>query len=159
MTGVQTCALPILRVLALDVGEATIGVARSDALGITAQGLLSIFRESIKKDTTKIIDILREDDYSEIVIGMPLNTYSEAKNEQSIFTEKFADKLQNKLRSSGMSNIKVEFYDERFTTKMARDVLIQGGIKGKKQKDVIDKQAAVILLQSYLDKKSYRDER
>ena len=148
-----------MRVLALDVGEATIGVARSDALGITAQGLLSIFRESIKKDTTKIIDILREDDYSEIVIGMPLNTYSEAKNEQSIFTEKFADKLQNKLRSSGMSNIKVEFYDERFTTKMARDVLIQGGIKGKKQKDVIDKQAAVILLQSYLDKKSYRDER
>ncbi|EEU03099.1 RNAse H domain protein, YqgF family [Eubacterium saphenum ATCC 49989] len=148
-----------MRVLALDVGEATIGVARSDALGITAQGLLSIFRESIKKDTTKIIDILREDDYSEIVIGMPLNTYGEAKNEQSIFTEKFADKLQNKLRSSGMSNIKVEFYDERFTTKMARDVLIQGGIKGKKQKDVIDKQAAVILLQSYLDKKSYRDER
>ena len=148
-----------MRVLALDVGEATIGVARSDALGITAQGLLSIFRESIKKDTTKIIDILREDDYSEIVIGMPLNTYGESKNEQSIFTEKFADKLQNKLRSSGMSNIKVEFYDERFTTKMARDVLIQGGIKGKKQKDVIDKQAAVILLQSYLDKKSYRDER
>ncbi len=148
-----------MRVLALDVGEATIGVARSDARGITAQGLLSIFRESIKKDTTKIIDILREDDYSEIVIGMPLNTYGEAKNEQSIFTEKFADKLQNKLRSSGMSNIKVEFYDERFTTKMARDVLIQGGIKGKKQKDVIDKQAAVILLQSYLDKKSYRDER
>lgn len=148
-----------MRVLALDVGEATIGVARSDALGITAQGLLSIFRESIKKDTTKIIDILREDDYSEIVIGMPLNTYGEAKNEQSIFTEKFAGKLQNKLRSSGMSNIKVEFYDERFTTKMARDVLIQGGIKGKKQKDVIDKQAAVILLQSYLDKKSYRDER
>ena len=148
-----------MRVLALDVGEATIGVARSDALGITAQGLLMIFRESIKKDTTKIIDILREDDYSEIVIGMPLNTYGEAKNEQSIFTEKFADKLQNKLRSSGMSNIKVEFYDERFTTKMARDVLIQGGIKGKKQKDVIDKQAAVILLQSYLDKKSYRDER
>ena len=96
-----------MRVLALDVGEATIGVARSDALGITAQGLLSIFRESIKKDTTKIIDILREDDYSEIVIGMPLNTYGEAKNEQSIFTEKFADKLQNKLRSSGMSNIKV----------------------------------------------------
>lgn len=148
-----------MRVLALDVGEATIGVARSDALGITAQGLLTIFRESIKKDTTKIIDILREDDYSEIVIGMPLNTYGEAKNEQSIFTEKFADKLQNKLRSSGMSNIKVEFYDERFTTKMARDVLIQGGIKGKKQKDVIDKQAAAILLQSYLDKKSYRDER
>ena len=148
-----------MRVLALDVGEATIGVARSDALGITAQGLLTIFRESIKKDTTKIIDILREDDYSEIMIGMPLNTYGEAKNEQSIFTEKFADKLQNKLRSSGMSNIKVEFYDERFTTKMARDVLIQGGIKGKKQKDVIDKQAAVILLQSYLDKKSYRDER
>ena len=133
-----------MRVLALDVWEATIGVARSDALGITAQGLLTIFRESIKKDTTKIIDILREDDYSEIVIGMPLNTYGEAKNEQSIFTEKFADKLQNKLRSSGMSNIKVEFYDERFTTKMARDVLIQGGIKGKKQKDVIDKQAAVI---------------
>ena len=148
-----------MRVLALDVGEATIGVARSDALGITAQGLLTIFRESVKKDTTKIIDILREDEYSEIVIGMPLNAYGEAKNEQSIFTEKFADKLQNKLRSSGMSNIKVEFYDERFTTKMARDVLIQGGVKGKKQKDVIDKQAAVILLQSYLDKKSYRDER
>lgn len=148
-----------MRVLALDVGEATIGVARSDALGITAQGLLTIFRESVKKDTTKIIDILREDEYSEIVIGMPLNAYGEAKNEQSIFTEKFADKLQNKLRSSGMSNIKVEFYDERFTTKMARDVLVQGGIKGKKQKEVIDKQAAVILLQSYLDKKSHIGER
>ena len=139
-----------MRKIALDVGDKTVGIALSDELGITAQGLMTLERVGIRKDTTKILDLVKEHNCDTIVIGLP----KKLDGTDSIQTEKvyeFRTMLENKMRSSKMGHIKIEFYDERFTTVMAERVLIEGDVRREKRKSVIDKQAAVIILQSYLD--------
>lgn len=136
--------------IALDVGDKTIGVAVSDPLLITAQGITTIERVGIRKDAGKVMDLVREHDCDTVVIGLP----KKLNGTDSIQTEKvyeFKTMLENKMRSSGMSEIKIVYQDERFTTVMAEKVLIQGDVSRKKRKKVIDKQAAVLILQSYLD--------
>ena len=136
--------------MALDVGDKTIGVAVSDALLITAQGITTIERIGIKKDTTKVMEMIKEHDCDTVVIGLP----KKLDGTDSIQTEKvyeFKERLENKLRSSGMADIKLVYQDERLTTVMAEKVLIDADVSRKKRKQVIDKQAAVIILQSYLD--------
>lgn len=139
--------------MALDVGDKTIGVAVSDSLHITAQGITTIERIGIKKDTTKVLDLIREYDCDTLIIGLPKNL----NGTDSIQTEKvyeFRTKMENKLRSSGMGDMKVEYQDERLTTVMAEKVLIEADLSRKRRKEVIDKQAAVLILQSYLDSHS-----
>lgn len=141
------------RIMALDVGDKTIGVAVSDSLHITAQGITTIERIGIKKDTTKVLDLIREYDCDTLIIGLPKNL----NGTDSIQTEKvyeFRTKMENKLRSSGMGDMKVEYQDERLTTVMAEKVLIEADLSRKRRKEVIDKQAAVLILQSYLDSHS-----
>lgn len=136
--------------MALDVGDKTIGVAVSDALLITAQGITTIERVGIKKDTTKVMEMIKEHMCDTVVIGLP----KKLDGTDSIQTEKvfeFKERLENKLRSSGMADIKLVYQDERLTTVMAEKVLIDADVSRKKRKQVIDKQAAVIILQSYLD--------
>ena len=136
--------------MALDVGDKTIGVAVSDALLITAQGITTIERVGIKKDTTKVMEMIKEHMSDTVVIGLP----KKLDGTDSIQTEKvyeFKERLENKLRSSGMADIKLVYQDERLTTVMAEKVLIDADVSRKKRKQVIDKQAAVIILQSYLD--------
>jgi len=138
------------RILALDVGDKTIGVAVSDALSIIANGVTTIERIGIKKDTGKVIDYIREYDCGTVVIGLPLNL----NGSDSVQTEKvraFKEKLENKLRSLALQDVQVVFQDERFTTKLAEQVLIDGGVRRENRKKYIDKQAAVLILQSYLD--------
>ena len=137
-------------VIALDVGDKTIGVAVSDPLMITAQGVTIIDRIGIRKDADKVLKMIREYECTTVVIGLPLNL----DGSDSVQTQKVRDfrtMLENKMRSSGMAHIKIEYYDERFTTKIAEQVLIQGNVRREKRKDVIDKQAAVLILQGYLD--------
>lgn len=139
-----------MRKIALDVGDKTIGVALSDELGITGQGLTTIERVGIRKDCGKVMDIIREYDCDTVVIGLPLNL----NGTDSVQTEKvreFRTMLENKMRSTGMQKVNVVWQDERFTTVMAERVLIDADVSRKKRKDVIDKQAAVIIMQSYLD--------
>ncbi len=139
-----------MRKIALDVGDKTVGIALSDALGITAQGLMTLERVGIRKDTGKILDLVREYQCDTIVIGLP----KKLDGTDSIQTEKvyeFRTMLENKMRSTGMKNIKVEWQDERLTTVMAEKVLIEADVSRKKRKQVIDKQAAVLIMQSYLD--------
>lgn len=141
------------RIMALDVGDKTIGVAVSDSLHITAQGITTIERIGIKKDTTKVLDLIREYDCDTLIIGLPKNL----NGTDSIQTEKvyeFRTKMENKLRSSGMGDMKVDYQDERLTTVMAEKVLIEADLSRKRRKEVIDKQAAVLILQSYLDSHS-----
>jgi len=136
--------------MALDVGDKTIGVAVSDALLITAQGIMTIERIGIKKDTTKVMELIKEHDCDTVVVGLP----KKLDGTDSIQTEKvyeFKERLENKLRSSGMGHIQIVYQDERLTTVMAEKVLIEADVSRKKRKQVIDKQAAVIILQSYLD--------
>ena len=139
-----------MKKIALDVGDKTIGVAVSDALNITAQGVTTIERVGIRKDSGKVMDYIREFDCDTVVIGLP----KKLDGTDSPQTEKvyeFKTMLENKMRSSGLVNVKIEFYDERLTTVMAEKVLIEADMSRGKRKKVIDKQAAVIILQSYLD--------
>ena len=139
-----------MKKIALDVGDKTIGVAVSDALNITAQGITTIERVGIRKDAGKVMDYIREYDCDTVVIGLP----KKLDGTDSPQTEKvyeFKTMLENKMRSSGMGNIKIVYYDERLTTVMAEKVLIEADIRRNNRKQVIDKQAAVIILQSYLD--------
>ena len=139
-----------MRKLGLDVGDKTIGVAVSDPLLITAQGITVIQRVGIRKDAGKVIDYAKDYDCDTIVIGLPLML----DGSDSIQTEKVRDfraMLENKMRSTGLSHIKIEWQDERFTTKIAENVLIAADVRREDRKKVIDKQAAVIILQSYLD--------
>ena len=142
-----------MKKLALDVGDKTIGVAVSDALNITAQGVTTIERVGIRKDAGKVMDYIKEFDCDTVVIGLP----KKLDGTDSPQTEKvyeFKTMLENKMRSAGMAHIKVEFYDERLTTVMAEKVLIEADVSRKGRKKVIDKQAAVLILQGYLDSHS-----
>ena len=139
-----------MKKIGLDVGDKTIGVAVSDALNITAQGITTIERVGIRKDACKVMDYIQEYDCDTVVIGLP----KKLDGTDSPQTEKvyeFKTMLENKMRSSGMGNINIVFYDERLTTVMAEKVLIEADMRRNKRKKVIDKQAAVIILQSYLD--------
>lgn len=142
-----------MKAMALDVGDKTIGVALSDELFITAQGHSTIERVGIRKDTGKILDLVREHDCSVIVIGLPLKLDG-SDSPQTEKVREFTAVLENKLRSNSLQNIEIIYQDERFTTAMAQRVLIEADVSRKKRKTVIDKQAAVIILQSYLDTRS-----
>lgn len=140
-----------MRKLGLDVGDKTIGVAVSDELDITAQGITTIDRVGIRKDAGKVMDYVREYDCDTVVMGLPINL----DGSDSVQTEKvreFRTMLENKMRSSGMADVKVEWQDERFTTVIAERVLMEANMKRKSRKEVVDKQAAIIILQSYMDR-------
>lgn len=137
------------RILALDVGDKSIGIAMSDPLRITAQGLETYERIGIKKDTDYILSLIKDNNCDTLVIGLPLNL----NGSDSIQTEKvraFREKIENKLRSNGLSNVTVDWQDERFTTVIAEDILIAADVSREKRKTVIDKQAAVVILQNYM---------
>lgn len=141
-----------MRKLGLDVGDKTIGIAVTDELNIIAQGVTTIERVGIRKDTGKVIDYVKEYNCDTVVIGLPLNL----DGSDSIQTEKvreFRTMLENKLRSVALQNVKVVWQDERMTTSMAEKVLIEADVRRDKRKKVIDKQAAVIILSSFLDSK------
>jgi putative Holliday junction resolvase len=143
-----------LRIIGLDVGDKTIGMAVSDSLLISAQGLKTIERVGIRKDADKVLAIAKEYDCKTIIIGLPMKL----DGTDSIQTEKvreFKIMLENKIRSSGVKDIALVFQDERLTTVMAEKVLISGDVRRKDRKEVIDKQAAILILQGYLDRLSY----
>ena len=121
-----------MRILGLDIGDKTIGVAVSDPLFISAQGVTTIERIGVKKDTTKVLEYAKEYEAGTIVSGLPLML----SGEDSPQTQKVREFV---------------FQDERFTTKIAEDVLIAADMRREKRKTIIDRQAAVIILQSYLD--------
>ena len=117
-----------MRKLGLDVGDKTIGVAVSDELDITAQGVTTIDRVGIRKDAGKVMDYAREYDCDTVVMGLPINL----DGSDSVQTEKvreFRTMLENKMRSSGMADVKVEWQDERFTTVIAERVLMEANTK------------------------------
>ncbi len=143
-----------MRILGLDVGDKTVGVAVSDPLGIIASGVTTIERVGIRKDTGKVIDYIKEYDCDTVVIGLPLNL----DDSDSIQTEKvraFRKMLENKLKSSGpLSKVKVEWQDERYSTSEAEEVLIEANMSREERKKIIDRQAAIVILQRYLNRQS-----
>lgn len=134
------------RILGLDVGDKTIGVAISDLLGITAQGITTIRRESKQKDYNALEALIKEYNVKKVVVGMPKNMNGTI-GPQGEKVMKFAEKLKNKYK------IELIYIDERLTTVAAERILIEGDVRREKRKKVIDKVAATYILQSYLDSK------
>ena len=121
-----------MRKIGLDVGDKTVGIAVSDELGYTAQGLMTLERVGIRKDTGKILDLVKEYNCDTIVIGLN----KKLDGSDSIQTEKvqeFRTMLENKMRSTGMKGIEIVWQDERFTTVMAERVLIDADVSRQKK--------------------------
>ena len=133
-----------MRILGLDIGSKRIGVAISDALGITAQGLMTLHREKEPDITESLKDIMSKQKIKEIVIGLPLNMNG-SYGPQAKDAISFADNLKEKLK------IPVKLWDERMSTIEVERVMIQAGTSRAKRKKKIDKLAAQVILQSYLN--------
>lgn len=134
------------RIIGLDVGDKTIGIALSDLLQLTAQGLTTIRRESKVKDYAALKEIIDEYDIKKVVVGLPKNMNNTI-GPQGEKTMKFAEKIKNKF------NVEIIYEDERMTTMSAERMLIAGDVRREKRKQVIDKVAATYILQLHLDKK------
>jgi len=133
-----------MRILALDVGTKTIGVAVSDELRISSNGVKTIQRKSIKSDMNELKEIIGEYLPAEIVIGLPYREDgSLGKRGQDI--EEFSKKIENRFK------LPVVYYDESYSTVFAEKALIEADLSRKKRKKIIDKMAAVVILQGYLD--------
>lgn len=134
-----------MRILGLDVGSHTIGVACSDALLITAQGLETIRRVSKAKDFARLQAIVLEKDVHCIVVGKPRHMNGDhSENIDKI--EHFVEELRKV-----MPDMDFVYWDERLTTVMAHKELIAANVRRDKRKQVVDKMAAVFILQNYLD--------
>jgi len=134
----------MVRIAGLDVGDKTIGVALSDELGWIAQGLEVIRRKTLETDMARLAEIARQHSVERWVVGMPRNmngTYGPRAELTRAFMEQLAERL----------GLPVESYDERMTTKAAERVLLEGDVSRAKRRLVIDKMAAAVILQSYLD--------
>lgn len=133
-----------MRILALDVGTRTIGVAVSDELGITANGVATIRRKDIEYDKAELGKIIERYAPSEILVGIPYRSDGGVgKRGQEIM--KFADILK------GAFDLPVIYWDESFSTADAERFLISADVGRKKRKQVIDKMAAVYILAEYLE--------
>ena len=134
-----------MRILALDVGDKTIGVAASDLLLITAQGLEVIRRTSWAKDMARLGEIIREYEVSTVIVGFPKNMNGTV-GPRGEATIQFAEKLKSEF-----AGIDIRLWDERLSTVAATRSLIEADVSRAKRRLVIDKMAAVFILQGYLD--------
>lgn len=137
-----------MRKLSIDYGDARVGVAITDPLEITAQGLETIQRNNSDKNVLKRIEeILNQYDVDTIVVGMPLNLKGK-KTVRAEKTEKFIHKLKCKF-----NNIKIVSVDERLTTVQAHKTMNDLNINKHKKKDFVDTISAVYILENYINKK------
>lgn len=136
-----------MRVLGLDVGEKTIGVAVSDPLGFTAQGICTIKRKNINADLEEIDKYVKEYLCSTIVVGLPKNMNGTiGPSGERIL--RFAEKVEAK------TGVKIETWDERLTTVAAHRAMLEADLSREKRKKIVDKLAAMYILQGYLDRQS-----
>jgi putative Holliday junction resolvase len=131
------------RILALDLGKKRIGMAVSDPLGLTAQGLPTLQRTTLRADASAIDKICAERDVTLILFGLPLHMDGR-ESRQSQYTREFAQYLSERIGRQ------VQFWDERMTSIEAERVLKESGISIEKRAKAVDKLAAQILLESYL---------
>lgn len=133
-----------MRVLALDIGEKRTGVSISDGLGIAAHGFTTLEGPNMESTIVRVASIVEDEGVSEIVLGLPKNM------DGSI--GKMAEKVISfKENLASHINIPITLWDERLTTRYAEGLLIEADMSRKKRKKKIDKLAATIILQDYLD--------
>lgn len=141
------------RVLGLDYGTKTVGVAVSDELFLTAQGLETITRKDenkLRRTLARIEELVKEYEVSEIVLGYPKNMDNSI-GERGKATEEFRDRLEKRC------GLPVILWDERLTTMESERILMDGGIRREQRKKRIDWMAASLILQSYMDAKRSKE--
>ncbi|HET6176525.1 MAG TPA: Holliday junction resolvase RuvX [Candidatus Sulfotelmatobacter sp.] len=135
------------RILGLDVGARRIGVAISDPLGITAQGLETLHRKNKRHDFEHLYRVIREYEVKEIVVGLPLRM-SGAEGIQSEKMRAFAEELQKKFR------LPVHLWDERLTSAEANRFLRETDLSSEKRGRAVDRMAAILILQGWMEQRS-----
>ncbi len=133
-----------MRILGIDYGSRRIGLAVSDPLGITAQGVQTLFRKNIASDMKEIRDLIDEKDVVEVVVGLPKNM-NNTLGEKAKEVLKFIESLKTHI------SIPIKMFDERLSTVIGTRALNEANLSGKKRKKKIDMVAAQIILQGYLD--------
>jgi len=133
-----------MRILGLDYGSKRIGVALCDELGLTGQGLTTIVWKNRNQVLTALADLVRNHDVEKIVIGYPLRLDG-TEGIQCEKVSRFARLLEVRL------SIPVIKWDETLSSRTAEDILIQSGVRREKRKEIVDKMAAGIILQGYLN--------
>ena len=133
-----------MRIIGLDIGDRTIGVAVCDPLGLTAQGITTVKRKSVVLDIEEIAKICKQYNVESIVSGLPKNMNGTI-GPQGEKVQRFCEKLKETL------NLEVKMWDERLTTVAANRVMLEGDLSRAKRKKIVDKIAATFILQGYLD--------
>ena len=136
-----------MRILGLDIGQKTIGVAISDPLGFTAQGITTIRRKKKEEDINEVVNLCKEYSVETIVVGLPKNMNGSigfAGEKIMEFTELLKDSVE----------CKIELWDERLTTVAAHRAMLEADLSRSKRKKIVDKIAATYILQGYLDRLS-----
>lgn len=133
-----------MRMMGLDVGDKRIGIALSDPMGWIAQGHSVLHRTTLERDLKHLKDLCVELEIEKLVVGYPRNMNGTV-GPRALQTEEFGSKLQDYV------NLPLEYWDERMTTMAAERVLLEADVSRRKRRQVIDKIAAVTILQNYLD--------
>ena len=144
-----------MRIMGLDFGSRTVGVAISDALLVTAQGIETIQRKSpgkLRQTLARIQELTEEYQVEEIVLGFPKNM-NNTEGERCERTQEFKELLKKRC------NLPVVLWDERLTTVEAERSLMEGGVRREHRKSHVDRIAAVLILQGYLDARAFRAEK
>lgn len=134
-----------MRILGLDIGQKTIGVAISDPLGFTAQGITTIRRKKKEEDINEIVKLCKEYAVETIVVGLPKNMNGSIGFAGEKIME-FVEILKNSIEC------KIELWDERLTTVAAHRAMLEADLSRGKRKKIVDKIAATYILQGYLDR-------
>lgn len=132
--------------MALDVGDARIGIAYTDALELSVNPLESYVRKNTENDYIHIAKLIKDYRIERVVVGLPLNMDG-TEGDRVEKTKVFADTLKN------YTDVQMVWQDERLTTVTAERLLIEQGMRREKRKTVIDKVAAMVILSSYLESK------
>ncbi|WIG92604.1 Holliday junction resolvase RuvX [Myxococcus sp. SDU36] len=133
-----------MRTMGLDLGTKTIGVAVSDGLGLTAQGVTTVRRTSLKADLAALATVVSEHEVTHVVLGLPLNMDG-SEGPRAEASRKFADTLTHSL------GVTVELWDERLSTVAATRTLLEADVSRARRREVIDQVAAQFILQGWLD--------
>jgi len=139
-----------MRAVGVDLGTRTIGLAVSDELGLTAQGLETLERKSLKKDLAALVKLAKDYQADRFILGLPLNMDG-TEGPRAAATRRFGDALAR------ASQLTVIYQDERLTTVAAQRVLLEGNVSRQKRRAVVDQIAATLILQSWLDAQSRPD--
>lgn len=137
------------RYLSLDVGDATVGIAVSDLLGMTAQGVETIRRSSLANDLARLKELMDQYETKSLVLGLPKNMNG-TQGERCEVVRNFAEEIRKMV-----PDVEIVFWDERLSTVAATRSLLEADVSRRKRRTVIDKMAAVFILQGFLDKLSH----